>query len=584
MSIILGINAFHPDSSACLIVDGRVKSAISEERLGLREKHTNAFPINAIEFVLQESRLNLSDVDHVAFAYDRSKNIKQKLMFCARNPKSASLMIKNYIKKLSNNGTTNAQFFADFSSAGEVKTQFHYVEHHLSHIASSLFVANFNQSTLGFSIDGSGDFVTSMMLHQEKGKLQMVKNYVPNSLGHFYSAMCQFIGFDKFGEEYKVMGLAPYGVDKYSSTLKKLVKVVGGKIHLNRDYFRVGAAFAEMSKNRSGDLSLGRLYTDRLVKLLGMPRTRNEPIEQFHKDIAKSTQVLFEQCMFDLLRFYKNTTGAKNLVMAGGCALNGVFNAKLKKKRIFENIFIQPAASDDGLSMGAALQVCANLGEIKQNNELFSPYLGQEFSEDVIEKYIKKSDNQYKYFSDYESLIDDAASEISGGSVIGWFQGKSEWGPRALGNRSILANPTIENMKEIINQKIKKRESFRPFAPSVLDEDVDELFEYYVKSPYMMDVVPFKEKYRELLPSVVHVDGTGRLQSVSPELNQMYYDLIKAVKQKTGYGVVLNTSFNENEPIVNAPSEALNCFNRTDLDALYMGHFKILRDENTRHA
>ena len=577
MSIILGINAFHPDSSACLIIDGVVKSAISEERLGSREKHTNSFPINAINFVLEDNELTMNDVEHLAFAYDKRANISQKLLFSLFNPRSAMPMIRNYFNKFANANAFKSSFEDEIPGIYSKTARVHFIEHHLSHIASAYYVANFDEPTLGISVDGSGDFVTCMVVHFDQGKRKLLKNYVPHSLGHFYTAMCQFIGFDKFGEEYKVMGLAPYGIDRYSNELKSLVKIKNGKINLNKKYFRVGKAFSEISKNQFGNLSLGKLYTHELEKLLGMPRCRGDAIEQFHKDVAKSTQVLFESCMFELLNYYKNKTGAKNLVMAGGCALNGVFNAKLKRKNIFENIFIQPAASDDGLSLGAALQVCSEIGEIKEIKGVFSPYLGQSFSDASIEEKLQSSKNFYLRFDDYDVLIDDAATEIARGSVIGWFQGRSEWGPRALGNRSILANPKIKNMKDIINKKIKKRESFRPFAPSVLEEDVSELFEHSVSSPYMMDVVPFKKRYHEILPSVVHVDGTGRLQTVSPNLNKMYYDLINAVKQKTGYGVVLNTSFNENEPIVNAPIDALNCFNRTELDALYMGNFKVYR-------
>ena len=577
MSVILGINAFHPDSSASLIVDGEIKTAISEERLGLREKHTNAFPVNAIDFVLKDNNLTLEDINHIAFSHNSKKNIKQKLLFSAMNPQSSVPMVKNYLRKFLSANNFKSDLATKITNKSLSKAQIHYIEHHQSHIASAYHVANFKGTTLGISVDGSGDFVSSMVVLYDTKKRQLTKNYVPHSLGHFYSAMCQFIGFDRFGEEYKVMGLAPYGHDKHSDALSKLVEIKNGKIHLNKKYFRVGDAFAEMSKNEVGDLALGRLYTEDLIRLLGEPRGRNQQITQYHKDIAKSTQILFEKCMFALLEFYKNQTGAVNLVMAGGCALNGVFNAKLKKRGIFENIFIQPAASDDGLSLGAALQVCDNIGEFNLDKTFFSPYLGQSFDNSFIEDQLKISQNRYIKFNDYESLINDAAKEIADGSVVGWFQGKSEWGPRALGNRSILANPKIKNMKDKINQKIKKRESFRPFAPSVLEEDVSELFEYFVSSPYMMDVVPFKKKYHNELPSVVHVDGTGRLQSVSPTLNKMYYDLIIAVKQHTGYGVVLNTSFNENEPIVNSPIEALNCFNRTDLDALYMGKFKVCR-------
>lgn len=577
MSVILGINAFHPDSSACLIVDGKILSAISEERLGKRDKHTNAFPINAIKFVLESNNFTLLDVQHIAFAHDPKKNIIQKALFAASNPFSSLALVQNYLRKFSGTVNFKNKLSKDFLNQTNLQAKIHYVEHHQAHLASAYYVSNFKENTLGISIDGSGDFVSCMVAVFGKKNKLVKKIYVPNSLGHFYSAMCQFIGFDKFGEEYKVMGLAPYGNAKYCNLLDNLVTVEKGEIRLNKKYFRVSKAFKEMSKNKAGDLSLGCLYTNALIELLGEPRRRDKPIEQKHKDIARSTQLIFEKCMFALIGFFKDQTGAENLVMAGGCSLNGVFNAKLKKTKLFQQIFVQPAAADDGLSLGAALHVCNDLAELRSNCQLFSPYLGQKFSDDFIENELKISKNTCVKFEDYSSLISDAAKEIASGCVVGWFQGRSEWGPRALGNRSILANPSLLHMKDNINQKIKKRESFRPFAPSVLEEDVEELFEYVVNSPYMMDVVPFKEKYRKILPSVVHVDGTGRLQTVSKQLNATYYDLIKAVKEHTGFGVVLNTSFNENEPIVNAPIEALNCFNRTELDALYIGSYKVFR-------
>ena len=577
MAVILGINAFHPDSSACLIINGKIMSAISEERLGSRQKHTNVFPNNAINFVLEDNNLTLADVDHIAFSYDSRKNILQKMLFVIFNPFLSISMVQNYLGKFSRSKQFKSKFSKQFKELSNLTAKIHYVEHHKAHIASAYYVSNLEGPTLGLSLDGSGDFVSCMVAMFDSQISLIKKNYVPHSLGHFYSAMCQFIGFDRFGEEYKVMGLAPYGSDKYGEMLNKLITVKNGKIKLNKKYFSIGKAFAAMSKNKEGDLSLGRLYTHQLIKLVGKPRLRDQPIKQFHKDIARSTQVIFESCMFSLIKYYSQQTDAINLVMAGGCSLNGVFNAKLKKEKLFENIFIQPASSDDGLSLGAALQVCNDINELKKNKSVFSPYLGQSFDDAFIEDQIQLTKNSYVKFVSKDSLISDAAKEIADGSVVGWFQGKSEWGPRALGNRSILANPSIKNMKDEINYKIKKRESFRPFAPSVLEEDVNELFEYFVKSPYMMDVVPFKEKYYSKLPSVVHVDGTGRLQTVSPRLNKLYYDLIKAVKQHTGYGVVLNTSFNENEPIVNAPIEALNCFNRTELDTLYIGQFKVHR-------
>ena len=294
MRVILGINAFHPDSSACLIVNGVVRSAISEERLGARDKHTNAFPINAINFVLEDNNYSLSDIDHVAFSHDAKKNLKEKFLFVILNPFSSISMIQNYIKKFSSSQNFKKEFKQKFKSIKELDAKIHYVEHHRAHLASAYYVSNFEGSTLGVSVDGSGDFVSCMVTVFDDETHPIKKIHVPNSLGHFYSAMCQFIGFDKFGEEYKVMGLAPYGNDNYSKVLDQLINVKNGKIKLNQKYFCVSKPFFEMKKNQEGDLSLGRIYTDALKDLLGEPRLRNQPLEQKYKDIARSTQVLFE--------------------------------------------------------------------------------------------------------------------------------------------------------------------------------------------------------------------------------------------------------------------------------------------------
>lgn len=581
MTAILGLNAFHPDSSACLLIDGKLVGAVAEERLGDRRKHTMAFPENAISWLLSDAGLRLRDVTHVAIARAPKANFRAKASYAISNPKvgvDAAARFLHRQKKSVSVLDNLANLLGE--DPNYVKYKVHYVEHHLAHIGSSYYVSNFD-SAAGFSYDGSGDFASAMAARCEGTHIEILDRVrLPDSLGHFYTSMCQFIGFDLFGEEYKVMGLAPYGEDRYADIMHKIVQ------YENTDWFKLAGGYLTMHRGLSeaslgddGPMRLGRLFSDRVSHHLGEPRDRAASITQREKDIARSTQAHFERAAANCISTLQDYTSISNLAMAGGCALNGVMNARIYRDFPVEKMYLQCASSDDGTAIGAAYHcwhIALNRGERFHMKHAF---WGPEYTDRRIQKATDASGHDYYVCASEEELLLKTAKYIADGAVLGWYQGRSEWGPRALGNRSILANPCIKNMKDTINTKIKKRESFRPFAPSILRDDVSKYFEQDIESPFMMHVVKFRAEWREVFPAVVHADGTGRLQTVEEENNPLYYRLIKAVKALTGHGIVLNTSFNENEPVVDTPEQAIACFNRTDMDVLVLGKVLIKKPE-----
>ena len=578
--VILGLNILHPDSSACLYIGNQLVGAVAEERLGKRIKHDLSFPVNSIRYLLKKSQLKVKDIDYVAVARDPGANKIQKLNSLFLSQRNKIGAVKRYLERKSNSNDILKDLASKINfEHDENSYQLVNVEHHIAHIAASYYTSKFDNAA-AFSFDGSGDGVSVMFAECEENKIKVKKRiFLPASLGHFYTAMCQIIGFNGFGEEYKVMGLAPYGEDTYSSDLENVIRVTeNGKIKLDPKYFRVGQAYDELSISGNGELMLGNLYEQRLLSLLGLTtQDSSKGNSKVSRDVAKSTQIVFEKIALQLLKKLEKISSSRNLCMGGGCALNGVFNAKIPELTHYENTHYHPAASDDGNCVGAALYVRHQILNEPRKKEVFSPYTGPSYADDAVIKAIGQYNLQYQEIVGEDELVNKAAKLIADNSVIAWYQGKAEWGPRALGNRSILANPVHPEMKDIINLKIKKRENFRPFAPSVLEELVSEYFEKDIKSPYMMHVVPFKPKYRSLFASVSHVDGTGRLQSVNKKINWLYYKLISRVKELTGYGIVLNTSFNENEPIVNTPFEALDCFIRTDIDAIFLNNYMITK-------
>jgi carbamoyltransferase len=454
------------------------------------------------------------------------------------------------------------------------------VEHHLAHIASAYYLSPYEELTAGFSYDASGDFASMMAARCEGTHIEVLDRVtLPHSLGFFYTALCQFIGFAEFGEEYKVMGLAPYGDDKYRELMRKLVRLDDRHWYrLAQDYFCMHDGGESGAVDQTQQVIMGRFYTNQMIKALGAPRQRTDPLTQRDKDIARSTQIRFEEASLHCLMRLQSRVPTSRLAMAGGCALNGVTNARIHRETPFKDHCLQPAASDDGTCLGAAYYCWHKVLGRQERFHMQHAFWGPGYSEERIRRVAKGSGFAVRTCTDESELVEAAADLIADGQVIGWYQGRSEWGPRALGHRSILANPAIPTMKDTINAKIKRRESFRPFAPSVLRELVSTYFEQTIDSPFMMHVIKIRPEWRERLPAVTHVDGTGRLQSVDQVSNPTYYKLIEAFRRKTGIGMVLNTSFNENEPIVDTPEQALDCFIRTDMDALCLGRNILLKN------
>lgn len=581
MAVILGINAFHADSAACVVIDGELKFAVAEERLGEREKHCPRFPENAIRRALQESGVGLKDVTHVAIARNPKANYAAKMAYVAKRPvKAAGAVIEHFRRNTRTENTIDHLAEICGEDPAKVKFETVWVEHHLAHIASAYYVSPFDSLTAGFSYDASGDFVSAMAARCEGTHIEVLDRvHLPHSLGFFYTALCQYIGFDEFGEEYKVMGLAPYGEDKYADLMRELVTLN------DKSWFRLKpGCFGMHEGGESGAVDdrnhiiMGRLYGDEIIKRLGPPRARTEPLSQREKDIARSVQVRFEEAaMHCMHRLEKLVPGTDQLVMAGGCALNGVANARILRETAFQKYYNQCAASDDGTCLGAAFYCWHEVLGQKKRFQMNHAYWGPEYPESRLKQAAESSGLSVRHYADEKELVEAVADLVAQGKVLGWYQGRSEWGPRALGNRSILANPAVPNMKDIINAKIKRRESFRPFAPSVLKECVNTYFEQDILSPFMMHVVKIRPEWRPKLPAITHVDGTGRLQSIDRSHNPLYYDLIDAFRKRTGIGIVLNTSFNENEPIIDTPEQGVSCFKRTDMDALCLGKYVITK-------
>ena len=580
MAVILGFNAFHADSAACLVVDGQLVGAVAEERLGDRQKHTPAFPANAIRRLLSDASLRLRDVTHVAMARDPSANRGAKAAYVARNPiKSAGAVLEHIGRSRRTQSTLEQLSEVCDEDPAQVRFDTIGVEHHLAHIASAYYLSPFEELTAGFSYDASGDFASMMAARCEGTRIEVLDRVtLPHSLGFFYTALCQFIGFDEFGEEYKVMGLAPYGEDKYGDLMRELVRLDDGNWYrLATDYFGMHEGGESGEVDETQHIVMGRFYTDRLSQALGKSRKRSDPLTQREKDIARSTQVRFEEAAVHCLSRLQSHVPTSRLAMAGGCALNGVANARIHRETPFTQQYLQAAASDDGTCLGAAYWVWHNVLGRTERFHMQHAFWGPGYSDERMRLVAEASGFQVQACTDEVELVEVAASLIADGFVTGWYQGRSEWGPRALGNRSILADPAVPTMKDNINAKIKRRESFRPFAPSVLREDVGIYFEQTLDSPFMQHVVKFRSKWRERLPAVAHVDGTGRLQTVDKESNPLYHSLISALKKRTGVGMVLNTSFNENEPVVDTPEQALDCFARTDMDALCLGRWVLFK-------
>ncbi len=578
--IILGLNAYHGDAAACLLRDGVVIAAAEEERFR-RIKHWAGFPSEAIRFCLKEAGAVLGDVDGIAINSDPRANIGKRLLFALAHQPSPKLVLdrlRNQNRRFSID-TELARAFPGEKFAGVV----HRVEHHRAHMASAYFASPFPQAVV-VSLDGFGDFASAAWGVGEGNALRIdARVNFPHSLGAFYQAITQYLGFPLYGDEYKVMGLAPYGAPTRMAEMRRIVRLrEHGDFELDITYFRHHREKIDY-RWRDGAPHVGVLYAEALVDLLGPARAPDEPLDQRVLDIARSAQEMYEEAFFHLLAKLHARYGDDRLALAGGCGMNSVANGKIARRSGFKHVYVAAAAGDAGGAIGAALQAASGMADFKRQ-PMFSAYLGPSSSaEDIASLLDARRDALTKAgvrildFENEGALCRFAAQAISEGKILGWCQGRMEWGPRALGNRSILADPRRADMKDILNRKIKRRESFRPFAPSILAECVDDWFEENADVPFMTQVFQIHEAQRARVPAITHVDGSGRLQTVSASANPRYHGLISAFHKLTEVPIVLNTSFNENEPIVCTPQEALECFLRTNMDMLALGDTVISR-------
>ena len=570
---ILGINAYHGGASACLIHDGQLVAAVEEERFQ-RVKYWAGFPVQAIRYMLVEAGIQPQDLDHVGISRNPNANLLQKALYAFRRRPSLS-----FVRDRLNNAFKVSDLKTDLCErlgidpAG-LKAQFHNVEHHRAHMASAFFVSPFEKAAI-LSVDGMGDFVSTMWGLGQGNRLHVQGeiNY-PHSLGIFYTAVTQWLGFLKYGDEGKVMGLAPYGEPVYIDQMRRIVRVQqDGTFDLDLDHFVHHAEGVTMSWD-GGAPTLGTVFSKRFIDTFGEPRVPRGEITKHHQDVAASLQAMLEEAEFALIRKLQRETGQQVLCMAGGVALNSAFNGKILPQTAFEDVYIHPAANDAGTALGVAYYIYHHLLGHPRAYVMRHAFTGPHFANDHIASTLNRFELPYQELDD-DRLVKRAAEIVAQGDVLGWFQGRLEWGPRALGNRSIIADPRRQDMKDILNARIKHREKFRPFAPSILLDAVGDYFDQTYPDPFMVKVYNVLPEKRAEIPAVTHVDGTGRLQTVDRESNPLYWQLIKAFGNLTGVPVVLNTSFNENEPIVCTPQEAIDCFMRTKMDALAIGNYLV---------
>jgi carbamoyltransferase len=592
---ILGINAYHGDVSAVLLRDGELVAAVEEERFR-RIKHVAGFPREAIRACLKMAGVSAHEIDHVAVSRNPRAHLWRKALFALRHRPGGGLIrdrAANYRHVGSIPQTVNDALGL---SAGDRRPAMHWVEHHPAHLASAFFVSPFSESAVA-AIDGFGDFVSTSLAHGRGSTLDLLhRTFFPHSLGVLYLAITQYLGFRKFGDEFKVMGLAPYGRPEFVNELRPLVRLQReGRFELDLAYFRHWSEGAGMTWD-DGEPTLDVVFSKKLEELLGPARRSDEPVTDRHEAIAASLQVVFEDAMFHVLNGLHAKIGQPRLCLAGGCAMNSVANGKIRDRTPFQEVFIQPAAGDNGTALGAAFYVWNQVLGGPRRFVMSHGYWGPSFgAEDVTAALGERAADldamgcRVRRIDDLAALCDWTAARIADGLVVGWFQGRMEWGARALGNRSILADPRRADMREIINTKIKFREKFRPFAPSILEDASPQYFTGSVPDPFMMQVYPIRAEKQPVIPAVTHVDGSGRLQTVSRESNPVYWELIRAFGRRTGVPVLLNTSFNENEPIVLRPAEALDCFLRTRMDVLALGNYVVTKAgvesrQETTHA
>jgi carbamoyltransferase len=568
---ILGLNAFHGDSSAALLADGDLAFAIEEERLN-RVKHWAGFPALSAQACLNGS--DPGDLAHVAISRNPRAHFWAKLARLATRPadwRRTASRARNTLEISQLAGRLRAAGIANTDRA-----RIHFVEHHRAHLASAFFASPFDEAAV-VSIDGFGDF-SSVMWGVGRGSHMDVRGSVqfPHSLGIFYTAFTQLLGFPKYGDEYKMMGLSAYGRPDFASKIRDVVRVDGDQVRLNLDYFTHHTSGVEMTWD-DGEPVIGPIYSRKMAEVFGPARAPRSSLEPRHAGLAASVQQVLEECYFALLNTVQRQTGLKTVCLAGGVALNCVANGMIFERTPFEDVYVQPAAHDAGTSIGAALYVWHQLLGRPRRFVMRHVYYGQEYNDTKIAAALNAGGVSGDQSSETE-LIDRTARELAAGKIVGWFQGRMEFGPRALGARSILADPRRKDMKEILNARIKFRETFRPFCPSVLSEAIGDYFETDYPSPFMVQAYKVRPDKRDLIPAVTHEDGTGRLQTVDRDVNPLYWKLLRRFGELAGVPVLINTSFNENEPIVDTPAQAIDCFRRTKMDCLAIGPFLVAKE------
>ncbi len=580
--IIIGINAYHPDASVALFKDGELLWAAEEERYN-RIKHSSGFPQLALRRCLEETKVSPSDIDAVSISKDPRVNLAQKFVFALQYSPHVELLVDRFkaFRK-------SSRFKKDFIQAlgvlpSSLKAKFLCVEHHKAHTASSFFLSGFKRAAF-LSLDGMGDFSSAMWGVGDGNQLHILNRvHFPHSAGFLYTAGTQFLGFLNFGDEYKVMGLAAYGKPVYLDLFRRMVRLKNdGRFELNLSYFVHQKGQAKI-RWEGGAPEQDTLYSGKWDEHFGNPRHPEEEINERHRNLASSLQAILEEIYFHILNHLYRQTKEKNLCLAGGVAFNSVANGKIKASTPFKNVFIQPAAGDAGTAVGAAAFVYHSVLNRPRTFVMNHVFFGSGTYDQRIEEAICKRNLSYQKLSE-EELVQKTVQALCQGKVVGWFQGRMEFGPRALGNRSILADPRRAEMKDRLNQRIKRREGFRPFAPAVPEENAREYFEMNgAPSPFMLEVFPVWDEKRAVIPAVTHVDGTARVQTISENEHPRFWKLLKEFGKVTGVPVLLNTSFNENEPIVCTPEEALDCYIKTKTDVLVMENYFLDQNENPSH-
>ena len=575
MTAILGLNAYHGDAAAALVIDGVLVAAAEEERFN-RIKHCAGFPSLAARWCLDDAGLTPADLDHIAVSRDPRANLGRKLMRTIRHGASA-----RYLKQRLQNAAQVRDVGSALSEAlgvDRLPATVHNVEHHQAHVASAFFVSPFAEAAV-LSVDGFGDFASTMLAVGRDNRFDVLDRIIyPHSLGIFYTAVTQWLGFPHYGDEGKVMGLAPYGQPRYLAKMRDLVHLDGPLFELGLDYFTHDKEGVDMNWD-AGSPTIGRIYSEQLIERLGPAREPDGEMTELYVDVAASLQTMLEEAYLHLLRTLWERTRILNLCLAGGVALNAVANGRILAETPFEQLYIQPAAGDSGTAVGAAYFVWNQVLGGPRNFVMEHAYTGPAFSEGEIEQALREAGLEAHRLDDDE-LFATVAARIAAGDVVGWFQGRMEFGPRALGHRSIVADPRSEAMKDVLNARIKHREPFRPFAPSVLAERVGDWYDQDYPSPFMVLVYKTAAEKRELVPAVNHVDDTGRVQSVEARVAPRYHRLISEFERLTGVPIVLNTSFNENEPIVMTPRDALDTFLKTRMDVLALGNYLVCRNHS----